>query len=339
MTGIGRWGRYFGKALNFRLMKSTRFLLVVLLLAVLGLAGCASTAARRQAFVPSTEEPSRVSGYVLDAVSRRPVPGVQVKPEYLDFYNFHSAAQTDSTGRFVLHLPAGHRKLVRRVAAQTIFYEGKAAIPADTTQPVTLLLKRNAYRFKPYGCQHLADSVYIPRYGYSPVIGYPDTQLAFLIRDSTMRQPYKLRAITLRIGRDGLPREPIRLHLYQYNDRPEAPPVEQLLPESLCISQSTEGVYSYDVSWYNIMVSGTGFFVVLEYIWGADKFYTTNPIENYVPIGPVLHPPCARADIRTWELKAGQGWHRATAAENCWPLLESAVSVEVEATPGPAKGR
>lgn len=306
-------------------MMSSRFLLVVLLFSFMGVAGCASSS-------------FRVSGYVLDSVSRRPVPGVRVGPE---FRNFYSSAQTDSTGHFVLHLPAIHRKLVRQVVARTILYEGKAAIPADTTQPVTLLLKRNAYRFKPYGCQHLADSVYIPRYGYGPVMGYPDSQLAFLIQDSTIRQPYKLRAVTIRIGLNGLPREPMRLHFYQYNDHPEAPPVERLLPESSCIdiAASTEGVFAYDVSSYNIMVSGTGFFVVLEYIASADKFYTTNPIENYIPTGPVLHPPCARADIRIWESKVGQGWHHATTAESYWPLYESAVSVEVEATPSPAKGR
>jgi hypothetical protein len=336
MPSIGSWGRYFGKALNFRLMMSTRFLLVVLLLSVLGLAGCASTAARRQASEPPAKGTFRVSGYVLDAVSRRPVPGVEVKPEYT---NFHNPAQTDSTGHFVLHFPAIYRKLLRQVVARTICYEGKAAIPADTMQSVTLLLKRNAFRFKPYGCQHLADSVYIPRYSYGSVMGYPGSQLAFLIQDSTIRQAYKLRAVTIRIGLDGLPREPMRLHLYQYNDQAEAPPTELLMRENLCISQSTEGVYAYDLSWYNIMVSGGGFFVVLEYIVSADKFYTTNPIENYLPTGPVLHPPCSRADIRTWEYFIGKGWHRATSVENCWPLYESAVSVEVEAVPGSPTGR
>ena len=39
--------------------------------------------------------------------------------------------------------------------------------------------------------------------------------------------------------------------------------------------------------------------------------------------------------IRTLEYVIGKGWHRATAAENCWPLYESALSVEVE--PAPAK--
>ena len=54
------------------------------------------------------------------------------------------------------------------------------------------------------------------------------------------------------------------------------------------------------------------------------------PVDDYVPIGPIMRPPCAFADIRTWEYVIGKGWHRANPAESCWPLYESALSVEVE---------
>ena len=70
--GVGGARRYFGNALNFRPMKSARFL-VVALVALWGVGGCASSAHR-----PRPEKMFRVSGYVLDAVSHIPVPGVVV---------------------------------------------------------------------------------------------------------------------------------------------------------------------------------------------------------------------------------------------------------------------
>lgn len=35
----------------------------------------------------------------------------------------------------------------------------------------------------------------------------------------------------------------------------------------------------------------------------------------------------------------GKGWRRASPAENCWPLYESALSVEAEAAPTQPTGR
>ncbi len=56
-------------------MKSARFL-VALLLSVWSMAAFAAPAASQ-----SPERVFRVAGYVLDAVSRRPVPGVLVQVE------------------------------------------------------------------------------------------------------------------------------------------------------------------------------------------------------------------------------------------------------------------
>ena len=90
---------------------------------------------------------------------------------------------------------------------------------------------------------------------------------------------------------------------------------------------------TYDVGSYDIMVAGSGFYLALEPILSSDKFFCADSTVAYKPTGPVLRPPCARPDIRTWEYAIGKGWYRATAAENCWPLYESALSVEVEPAP------
>ena len=326
--------------MHFRLIKSARFLVVTLLPLVHVAAGVASAQAPapkhpssppidsvRVSFGPP-EMTLRVEGYVLDKASRRPIPKVSVwRGEYPP-----QQARTDASGHFILYLPAKSYRKGQLLTVQTMYYEGRAAVPADATQPVTLLLTRNAYRFKPYGCQQLADTAHLVSYAPLPIKGLPGTQYAFLIRDSN-NQPYKLRTVTIRVGNDRFTREPMRLRIHQYNNDSEAQPGDDLLLENVKICPPNAGVFTYDVSSYNIKVLGTGFFLALEYSAGSDSFYCNDEIIDYTPTGPILRPPCARADTRTWEYVIGKGWHRATAVENCWPLYESALSVEVEPAP------
>ena len=307
-------------------MKSARFL-VVALLSVWSIAGCAPSAYHQR-----PEKTFRVAGYVLDAGSRESAAGVYV-------WNNFNVARTDTNGHFTLRLPVSTFKKGSQAVVHTVFYDGSATIPADTTQPVEILLRRNAYRFKPIGCQQLSDSARIPRYTSGALESVPGSQFAFLLQDTTYQQQRKLRSITFRVGQNGLPREPFRIRIYQYNAFAEAPPGQDLLRENILACPEKEGIITYDVSSYDIEVLGTGFYLALEPVLSSNKFYCTSAVVGYTPTGPILRPPCARADIRTWEYVIGQGWHRATTAENCWPLYESALSVEVEPAPAPPAKR
>ena len=326
-------------------MKSARFLVVALLPL---LAACAAAVptyvwkpfSNPPATVTEAEKNFRIAGYVLDAGSCRPVPAIVVR----DKYSWHGTL-TDANGHFVLHLPNNLYKKNKQVVVETVFYEGSAASPADTAKPITLLLKRNAYRFEPYGCQHLADTARIPPHITLPILGLPGSQYAFLIQDSTARQPSKLKTLTFRFGPNGFPREPFRIRIYRYNG-PQQHPGEDLLTENVTVQDIQEGLFSFDISSYNIQphaatnvfLPANGFFVSLE--WMVTELRgITYPIETPVTTGPILRPPCARADIRTWEYVIGKGWQRATAVENCWPLYESALSVEVESVPTPPTRR
>ncbi|GAA4043269.1 hypothetical protein GCM10022409_31580 [Hymenobacter glaciei] len=316
-------------------MKSARFLVVALLLhAIARVASAQAPAPKRTGSPPidsvrvtfgPPEKTRRVEGYVLDKASQRPVPHVRV---WRDDYPPRQA-RTDASGHFVLNLPAKGYNRGQLLTVQTLYYEGVAAIPADTTHPVKLLLKRNAYRFKPYGCQQLADTAHLSPYAPLPIKGLPATQYAFLIRDSSNSQPRQLRTVTIRVGRDGFTREPMRLRIYQYSEQLNAPPGDDLLRENVVMCPPKEGVFTYDVSSCDIVVPGTGFFLALEYTAGSDKFYCNDPLVDYTPTGPVLRPPCARTDIRTWERASSFSWARALSTENCWPLYESALSVEL----------
>jgi len=300
---------------------SLRFLGLVLLLVLL--AGCVALGSTQQR-VNRAQKTVRVSGYVLDSVSHKPAHGVLVKSHYSGYQ-----AHTDASGHFVLQLPRRRYKKRERLVVETALFTGSTPVPVDTAQSVTLLLTRTAYRFVSNGCLQRADSVHMSPFA-TPLLGLPGSQMAFLIRDTTARQPRKLRALTLRVGKQGFPREPFRIRIYRYNGSGQ-PPGEDLLTENIGWSPPQEGVYSVDYLPYEVMLPAEGFFIAVEYAF--DLHFLPNPIEPYVPTGLVLRPPCAFASTCTWVSVTGKEWHRATASENCWPRYESAISAEVESAP------
>ena len=303
------------------------------------LANCAAPGPRRQQSPP--EKTVRLSGVVLDSLTQKPVPNVLVQSSTAGTVGMAGAyARTDEKGRFDLSLSLVRREDAGALFVKTILYDGKATLPADTTQRVTLLLKRNAYRFQPYGCQQPADSVHIPPYYAGlPEMGLPNFQFAFLIKDTALHQPHRLRSLTFRIGRNGFEREPFQIRIYQHTE-PSQPPGPDVFTEFFIACPDAEGVFTYDLSGFNTVVPVDGFFVALEYKTGGDKFYCTDPAVGYIPTGTILRPPCASADTRTWQYSQYHGgWKRLTPAAHYWPLYESALSVEVEPTPLEQKSR
>ena len=323
-------------------MKSAHLLLALLLPLLTTCVAARRTAATGSAATSQRSDKTfRVTGYVLDATNQQPVAGTMVHFQGVGLYDMllgSRVPQTDAKGFFVLRLPVSNLVKGGYLETRTLFYEGRTPLPADTAQPVTILLRRNAFRFKPIkpnGCQPLADTAQLPSYITMPIQGLSGSQYAFLIRDTTIHQPRKLWTITLTTGPASFPREPFALRIYPCNNEPAAPPCANAPSVAYTVFPQA-GTTTYYLDSYNIMVPAGGFYIAVDYTVPSDRQPSRlDVLPNYTPYGPVLRPPCARADIRTWEYVIGKGWHRATAAENCWPLYESAISVEVE--PAPAK--
>lgn len=318
-------------------MKSARFLVVVLLLLQAATvtaqvfnrvsAGSPPIDSIRVSF-SRAEKTIRVAGYVLDKASRQPVPTINVWWEGQP----RRQARTDAKGHFVLYLPAHDYRKGQLINVQTLYYNGAAALPADTVHPVTvkLLLKRNIVRLKPCGCQPPTTVESTPFYATWPAVEQIGSTYAFLIRGTPDQALHKLRAITIRTGREGFSCAPVRLHIYPYNEQSNTPPDDDLLHENILVCPASAGVFTYDVSKYDIVVPRSGFFLAIEFISGSDKVFCYDPVIRYTPTGPILRPPCARADTRTWQSIGKSAWRRATEIENCWPFYENALSVEVE---------
>ena len=315
------------RSCSISLLRSFRFGCSRLLAGLL-VVGCAGRIPQSVSNSTYMSPASSVSGYVLDAVSKQPLAGILIAKN-----GVQTASAKD--GFFRLKYPAAEQKphfyypeTREELAVELSGYAGRAYIPTDTTQRITLPLLRNSYRFPPDGSLHPADSVHVLPCT-TPWEGLPGSQQAFLIQDSSIHQLRKLRAITFRIGKNGFVREPIQIRLYRYNG-PELPPGEGLFTEFFVVAESREETYTYDLSDYNVLLPASGFFLAVKYTVGGDKFYTQPHMVGYVPVGPLLRPPYAFADTRTWAYTIGKGWHRIPASQTCWPLYESALTVEVE---------
>lgn len=280
-----------------------------------------------------------VSGYVLDSVSRQPMACVPVAKN-------GAQVLTNAAGYFRLQYPVEKKRPIaiqdKELRFFSLDYQGRVALPVDSSQLVTLLLKRIGYRSRPSISlcpTHSTDTSFHwvtvrPRSAeqMSPFtrfqLGFPNMQQAFLIRDSTSQLPRKLRTVTFQIGADRFARELFTVRLYQF-DGPNEPPGQELARLG-DIFPSTTGAFTYDFSRNDIRVPGNGFFLTIEYSVGSDYFSAENPVVDYFPMGPILRPPSSFADTRTWIGEIGKRWQRLPANESSWPRYESSVGVEVE---------
>ena len=319
-------------------MKSARFLLIALLLSVWGVVGCASSAYHQR-----PEKIARISGFVLDSASRKPVPQVLVQSDT-------DQVLTDSMGHFAftstdrIGLYAG-----MSIAVHTVYYDGWLVLRAGQGKAydsLTILLHRNRYRFKSVETCATSDSVSIHPYATPNLFNWcPGRQVTLLIKHKASTAADTLSTISFygSNSSSSYPSSyvmasfnPFRLRIYQI-DAGSLRPAGDLLTDNvvLCFPEIGE-THTFNLRQYKVALPPGDFAIGLEPLVQGDKFYVCPPmLEHYHPSGVVLRPPCVFADTRTWESIADTDWHRLPPAQNCWPVYENMVSVEVE--PAPAK--
>ena len=312
------------------------------LLACFGLYCCASSAIAQQ-LPPKVPH---VSGYVLDSVSRAPISNVLVQVN-------GEVVRTNKKGWFFISSPSNYPFRLGVVATvHTVYYGGRATVKGtDSNDSLKVLLKRNAFRFQSISCLPANDSTNVNPYA-EPFLAHewhPGSQSAFYIKNERGQLLGNMRSITFDVSKlrlDG-PSEPFQLRIYQV-DSIQQRPGDDLLTERvvLCFTKSwfpKTNFITYNVSAFNIPVPANGFFIAFERIVTGDHYYPCPPKElllgeNYVPTGEILRAPCAFAECRTWK----KGWERSgdvnlmsswkplPAIDNCWPLYESAISIEAD---------
>lgn len=316
-------------------MPLTRYLIFVLLLVAGGVAGCASSALRQR-----PEKTFRVSGYVLDSVSRKPVAGVFVNAYDRD--NYFGLPQTDKRGHFVLKLPVSDRSRLTHLTVNTVLYEGSAAIPTDTASEVLLLLRRNAKPLPASACTAgLPDTLRMKPYA-SQANPMPGCELAFLLKNSSTQGTDTVRSLSLDVNRLGISQGDSEvfyvLKAYLPNG-PEQGPGTDVMPDwspRLVLSRSMalspagkKGLFTFDLSEYHIPVPPQGVFISLYRIVVEGWRPGLECLNNYTPSGALLRPACNLTENNVWVQTYRKGWCPIPPAENPVPLYHEAVRVEL----------
>ncbi|MCI1187846.1 hypothetical protein MON38_10480 [Hymenobacter sp. DH14] len=323
--------------MNFRLMKSARFLVVVVL-SFMSMAACASATLHQQ-----SSKALRFSGHIFDSVSRRPIAAVLVRLISESGCDYGGEALTDSLGHFVSQLNWRPRGAIY-AAVKTTYYEGQVLIESDKSAEIVLLLHRNSFRFAPAACGPLADSNRVNPYASQCLFGnWPSKGFqSFYIANPGKQAAGYLRTITFDEARMGSICSQFRLRVFAV-DAVTQEPRGNILTENvmLCLFRNPTRpprLVTYDISSFEIPVPANGFYLSLEEVTSSDKFYPCpDELPNYSPTGMVLKAPCTYEQCQTWTWKnmvTTEGYW-TPPAENCWPLYESAISVEVK--PAPAK--
>ena len=280
---------------------------------------------------------------MLDSVSRKPVPQVLVECGWAQIL-------TDSTGHFTLTTTDRYALQTGTVVAvHTIYYDGQLVLrpgQKKANDSLTILLHRNRYRFSPAAACAASDSVSIHPYASPKLFGWwPGRQVTVLIKHKTSVATDMLSTVSFYgsnssssypSGYGMASFNPFRLRIYQI-DAGSPQPTRNLLTDNvvLCFPKKGE-THAFNLRQYKIVLPPGDFAVGLEPLVQGDKFYVCPPmLEHYQPSGVVLRPPCAFADTRTWESIVNTDWHRLPPAQNCWPVYENMVSVEI--APAPAK--
>ncbi|MDQ2772256.1 MAG: carboxypeptidase-like regulatory domain-containing protein, partial [Bacteroidota bacterium] len=233
-------------------MSLDRLLLALLFLASNCLSGCASSAARHRVIVQTPEPTFRVSGYVLDSVTRKPVPFVLVQKEW-----GRKGAETDRNGHFAFEGPLRRDKYLR---VRTICYNGRASAGKRNADGVTILLQHNQYRLAAHGCA-TPDSTALNPYATPFLFNWiPGYDLAILIKNAQAKEPQLLRSIRLHGSNSqsdyvgyNQPNLPFIFRIYRADALTGKPMGEVLHGSTLCFPEpNTTKVF--DLREYNITI-------------------------------------------------------------------------------------
>lgn len=280
----------------------------------------------------------QLSGYVLDAVTKAPIPAVVVRR------GWGIEALTNERGYFSCKVSMlayqwqYHYHDWRRF--NTLYYDGQVRIRAGAPDSLTILLQRNNYRFRPGTCASAADSIHIRPYAHrflSEMNFLADRRFAFYFENGSHHPLGYLRTITFDVSKLDYFYHPFRLRIYQADSLHTAPGLD-LLTENvvLCfVEDSTRKTASitYDISEYNIPAPAQGFYLGLEAVLEEGIQPGPTGVSNYSPTGSLLRPPCTFSACRTW-VSDGINYSKGIEStwipmtETCWPLYEEAISVE-----------
>ena len=260
----------------------------------------------------------RISGRVVDAATKEPVPFVLIK------VGSDSVALSNRKGRF--HLLG----LKNRNQDSLLF-------TAPNYYSRTVLIERGYNTTKHViGLQHFLSSVEIADRAKrlqktdSSVIALPGVCYAFFIGNGNHAQSGRMKAVSFFVGENGLPKEYFRVRIYKADGVGNAPKTDLLNENVIYVPLSANGWSTFDMSSYVITTPREGFYVGLEYV--VLDFKMPQTMERYTPTGQIILPSPSLKQQRTWTRIATyfDEWKELTQTKAEMSKYNAMIRVEVE---------
>ena len=277
----------------------------------------------------SRAQENRITGRVVDTKTKDPVPFASI-----GLREEGTGALTNEYGYFQL---AGLEKTSQdSLIVMTLGYERNAVfIKRGSTEDLIIELKKREIKLSEVKVtggkiKNLELGSRSNNPGEGMIQGLPGSQYAFFVKNDKQKKLGNVRTVSFYIGENGFPREPFRVRIYKADGNYNAPNTD-LLTENVVVSAPQGGQwYTVDLTPYNIMAPGEGFFVAMEWVVSGDKFFATNFMDDYTPYGQIMRPTFEFKESRTWNYSIGKGWNLITAANSQGLRYNAMIKAEVD---------
>ncbi len=224
----------------------------------------------------------RISGRVVDAVTKAPIPFVSISLLLEDV-----GALSDEAGYFHFIISAHIRK--DSLLSRSLGYKPRI-ISVELNKANDWVVELSA-----------ADKSNTRLLSELPVIiGLPGNQYAFYFNKKQQERLGKLSAVSFYAGYRGVPREEFRLRLYKA-DGPNHSPKTDILFEPVVINGFKPGTWNaVDLRSFSIDFPDGGFYLVLEYLTVGGGPNRVSYLDALPASGIILSPSIAVKECSIW---------------------------------------
>ena len=283
---------------------------------------------------PSWAQESRITGRVVDAKTKDPIPfaSIGLREEQTgaltnEYGFFQLATPVKAIDDSVIVMALGFKRTALFVKRGSSLEDLIIEMPKQVIELANVQVEASKVKALTLGCRSNSP-------GAGMIQGVPGQQYALLLKNEKSKKLGYIRSVSFYIGENGFPREPFRVRLYKADGNYNAPNTD-LLTENVVVSAPAGGQwYTVDLTSYNVIAPEEGFFVAMEWIVGGDKFYTANFMDNYTAYGQVMSPTFEFKESRTWSYTIGKGWTQLTLANGQGKRYNAMIRAEVDMIKG-----
>jgi hypothetical protein len=259
---------------------------------------------------------ARVTGRVVDAVTQEPVPFAS-----LGLLVEGTGALSNELGYFQLGLENDRPDSL--VVASLGFYRRAVFVAPGKAQDLLVKLNHQSITF--ISCPVVRQKIDWPLFKDGRILGAPNAQYAFFLKNETPQALGVIRSISLYIGERGFPRAPFRLHLYKADETTAAPGTD-LLPERRVISSRYDERWcTIDLRDYTLTLPRKGIFIALEFPYGCDHCGADFAVD-YIPAGHFIYPS---RESDSWSHTPDKGWKVLSLNDNGLRKYRTLIKAEI----------